>query len=174
MARTSFDLYQDLYQQNIQRRAATIGHGVEVRPSLIPGAGCGLFATVPFKRNDLITGVDGKLITHAEADLLKAKGEHTHIRTLLRQHLAVDGLKVHPAPEGRGGGTYANDGRGHEDFPNNAEFKIVPILDGTLPLCFLKAKEDIEEGDEILTSYGRQYWQIHETVLQRLAMSKQP
>lgn len=26
----------------------------------------------------LSSGVDGKLITHAEADLLKAKGEHTH------------------------------------------------------------------------------------------------
>lgn len=164
MARnSSFGMYEQLYHQYIHSKAATIGDGVVVEPSEIPGGGNGLFATRFYKKGQLITGVDGTLISHKEADDLKAKGQHTHIRTLIRQHLCVDGLKKWPAPEGRGGGTYANDGR--DEYDNNAEFKIVTILDGTLPLCFLKATQDIEDGEEIMVSYGRQYWQIHDKMM---------
>jgi hypothetical protein len=166
---TPFKSYERLYHEHIHARSATIGSGVEVAPSEILGAGEGLFAQRPFKKGALITGVDGNLISYKEADELKAKGQHTHIRTLIRQHLCVNGLKVHPAPEGRGGGTYANDGRGNPDFPNNAEFHTINILDGTLPLCFLRATADIEPGDEILTSYGRQYWQLHDEMFESAA-----
>ena len=154
-------LLEHLYRENIRTRAATIGDGVEVRPSGIPGAGFGLFATRAFRRRELVTGVDGSLVTRAEADRLRAGGEHSHVRTLMYHTLAVDGLKSHPAPPGRGGGTYANDGRGDPAHPNNAEFVTAPVFDGTLPLCFLRARTAIAPGDEILVSYGRQYWRSH-------------
>ena len=64
------------------------------------------------------------------------------IQTILRTKRGRGwGWNLHSIPsllaQGHGGGTYANDGRGSEDYPNNTEFKMVPILDGTLPLCFL-------------------------------------
>ncbi len=51
--------------------------------------------------NRLFPGLDGSLISHAEADALRRKGLHTHARTLSRFYLAVDGLKERPAPEVR-------------------------------------------------------------------------
>ena len=68
---------------------ATIGAGVEVRASTILAAGNGLFASRPFERGDLITEYDGRHISHAEAQLLRAQGAHTHVRCLSLQHAYV-------------------------------------------------------------------------------------
>ncbi|KIY98211.1 hypothetical protein MNEG_9752 [Monoraphidium neglectum] len=84
---------------NATQGLGTIGRGVEVKKSSIALAGNGLFAARPFARGDLITEYVGRLISHEEAQLLRARRAHTHI----------DGLKD-PQP-GEGGGSFANDAR---------------------------------------------------------------
>jgi hypothetical protein len=126
-------------------------------PSFIPGGGNGLQAKIFFACKALITGVDGRIISYEEAVVRRRAGTADHIRTLISHHLCVDGLSNHPAPRGAGGGTYANDGRGDPEHPTNAEFHEIWAF-GTLRLCFLRATQDIFAGEEILVSYGKQYW----------------
>lgn len=145
-----------MYRRLVRRRASTIGNGISVRRSRLPNAGMGLFASRSFERGELITGFEGNLISHAEADALRRNGCHRHVRTLRWKDLAIDGLKVRPAPRGCGGASYANDGRCTR--LNNATFAVRYAVDGLLPLCFLRARRRIDPGEEILVSYGRTYW----------------
>lgn len=133
---------------------------MSVRPSGIPDAGLGLFADTKFRCGDIITYYDGHWLTRREAEALASK---THLRTLSSSYSAIDGLRT-PIP-GRGGASFANDGR--DALCNNSTFHTW-ILNGKagepdpifpeLNLVVLRAKRDINMGEEILVSYGRQYW----------------
>jgi len=58
---------------------STIGNGVIVKSSDIPGGGYGLFADRDFEKNEPITFYDGKIIDHKEALQLRESGQATHI-----------------------------------------------------------------------------------------------
>jgi hypothetical protein len=147
-----------LYRTMVRRLAATVGNGVVVRRSRLRNAGMGLFAQRRFSRGELITGYEGNLVSHIQARTLQRNGKHSHVRTLRWKDLAVDGLKLRPAPRGSGGASYANDGR--QTHANNASYVIRYVVDGVLPVCFLRAKRQIESGEEILVSYGRTYCRV--------------
>lgn len=139
---------------------ATIGDGVDVRPSLIDGAGRGLFARGRrFAKGDVITEYAGPRISSdskrrgrrsmaCNADEYEAAGlvVQTHVAHLeprvLGNTIYIDGDREPSA--GRGGGSFAN----HQDSPNA---KLHQAWDGRVVLC---AERDIEDGGEIYRSYG--------------------
>jgi hypothetical protein len=130
----------------------TIGDGLEVKESRIPGAGNGLFATTDFLRNDVITLYEGEWISRAKA----LRRPPTHSKTIFRD-LVIDGLKV---PEmGRGGGSFINDPQKKSMY--NAELVPVdhPVIKKRMLFMdmgvYVRATKWIGPGDEIYVRYGR-------------------
>ena len=151
-----------------QRRPkpGVIGDGVEVKRSTLgPMAGLGLFATREYNPGDPVTEYDGEVIDHQEAVQRRRVGEGTHIATLESQHTCVDGFGLSAQATGRGGGSFANDGR--DKYPANVMFfkddlKRYEASSGRAGLVsaarlFLMAKTFIPANAEIFLSYGNGY-----------------
>jgi len=136
--------------------AYSLGHGVEVRRTTIPGThprNRGLFATVRIERNKLITEYSGKKINRETAMKLRKDGKATHVKGL-NYDFFLDGNRW-PCT-GEGAAQMANDGR--DLFENNAKFVIKYDIAAGGDRCFLKALRDIEVGEEIFVSYGNWFW----------------
>lgn len=131
-----------------------VGNGVEIKPSLIPGAGNGLFARVSFNEKDYITEYDGYYMDKDAAKALSPR-HTTHFRAL-DTFGVIDGFKDPKEAIGYGGASFANDTRSLDR--TNSTFK--QVWDGELNThrVFLRATRRIEPGDEIYVSYGRDYW----------------
>ena len=134
---------------------------MEVRPSTIRNAGHGLFAARPFKKNDFITMYAGVLVSGEEIARIEEQAErsgtfadtHSHTKSV-NFGSAILGLKTIPAPTGKGGGSYANDG-GQER--NNCVYTRIGLQTGT-DIIVLKATQDIAVDSEVFVSYGATYW----------------
>jgi hypothetical protein len=119
--------------------------------STISNAGNGLFATVPFASNDIITRYEPNPPDHAGKGPLLSRAEARNIADQ-RWILQKDGnyvAGVHPSQQGLGGGSMANDNGG----PYNAEsFVHADRLDH----IYLKVRDGqvIRPGDEIFITYG--------------------
>ena len=137
-----------------RKGVACVGNGVEVKQSLIPDAGKGLFATVAFDKNDYITEYDGFYMSKDEARSLSPR-KTTHFRTA-DSDTVIDGFKDPMRAVGHGGASFANDGK--RPGSNNSKFKRVWDSKFVVYRVFLVATERIEPGDEILVSYGNNYW----------------
>ena len=165
------------------RSWATVGDGVAIRPSTIHGLG--LFATRSFRPEEIVTAFEGTVCSYADVRGWDAS-RTTHCRSLFPLRMVLDGrcsrlnqLELagpeeeedgeEPDPaivlHGRGGASYANDGRGVH--PNNSEFTYVDSSQRKGPFDFsspdlriivLQATQPIAAGEEILVSYGRDYW----------------
>jgi len=154
------------------------GGKVTLGDSTIPGAGLGVFALVDLKKGELITFYWGKLVSHAEAKKL-SKEERSHVRVLDMQHTAVDGkylpdgtkvTKPKEQLQGVGIASMANHALGEgansvfseidlmraPSFLSGVAFYLGQL--GQSKLVTLKAKRDIKKGEEVLVSYGRDYW----------------
>jgi hypothetical protein len=130
-----------------------VGAGVYIQRSDIPGAGYGLFASIEFKKNDIITRFDGYgIMSHDEANRIRNLGYASHLRVLYSQHDVIDGFSHYPPSEGLGGGSYCNHG-GNE---SNSKFKLA--VKYGCPHVYVVATKDIYPAGEILTDYGRDYW----------------
>jgi hypothetical protein len=135
--------------------AATIGDGVGIKPSGVPGAGFGLFATRIFESKGLITMYDGKRLLDGKAEACALEVQ-THVGS--KDGIYFDGYALAKTATdsdtkcvvGRGGGAFAN----HSEKPN-AE---VMLKDGPgyNNVIFLRVKQGktILPGDEIFTNYG--------------------
>ena len=122
---------------------ATINNGVLILPSLIPDAGMGLFAQRTFRKGEYITLYDGEVVTRDEAN----RRRHTHMAA--REGIIVDGLKTQI--EGRGGGSFANGTRLEKESNASIVCQLANLI--------IKAKRDIESGEEIIVCYGRRgFW----------------
>jgi hypothetical protein len=149
-----------------------VGSGLEVKTSTIVGAGLGLFTKLPIKKGQWITEYSGTVIERDEADRLKSKKKHSHIRVLEYQGRCMNGFRNPADAIGLGGASFANDAR-HGPFTNNATFKNCTDntrrLDGkkkvrsAMPRCVLIAKVDIPANSEIFISYGKDFWASYET-----------
>ncbi len=140
-------------------RVGVLGDGVELRPSGIPRAGRGLFATRAFPRGAFITRYDGELITRDVANRRREQGLDTHIRTLHEgSYFVIDGLRSDSA--GMGGGAFANDSR--DPKTTNAKWWTGPKnpANPLMTFVYLQAARDIRPGEEIFVSYGKGYWEI--------------
>lgn len=141
-----------------KRQYATIGNGLEIKKSLIEGAGNGLFATRDFKKGEIITIYEGETINREKADELARKGLDSHIRSLCLLRTAIDGIKNPKEAFGKGGASFCNDASYQTDFQNNSKFAVNVDRHTGKNTCFLKALKDIYEGDEVFASYGNDYW----------------
>lgn len=130
--------------------ACTVGHGLEVKPSTISGAGMGLFCTQAFKRNSYITFYDGETITRGQALERRSRGKDTHIRSVGLMGDCIDGYTGATVRPGCGGASLANDGLLPEK--NNCR------LENSNGIAWLRANQDISVGEELLCSYGKLYW----------------
>ena len=127
---------------------ATIGDGVEVQASLIPGAGRGLFAQRSFRKGQVITLYDGQKLSDRFA--AARCFPQTHINHCSRtyhgrhggQHgndIYIDGIRDPEA--GCGGGSFAN----HKQYKRdcNADFTIVLNDVYLTATCNISAAEEI-------------------------------
>lgn len=130
-----------------------------IRRSKIPGAGKGLFTKVAIQKGTRIVEYKGRIEKWS-----KVKHEDGYNGYLLQvnQRIAINAL-----PYKKALGRFANDALGLQKITgltNNAEY----ILEGNR--CFIDAKKDIQKGEEILVSYGREYW----TLIKKIQNLKKP
>lgn len=122
---------------------------VEVKQSVLPGAGKGLFAKELIPKGTRIVEYKGKITTWKEVD--DNDGNNGYIYYVKRYHV-IDASR-HPAALAR----YANDARGLQrvkGVTNNAEY----VEEGLN--VYIEARKDIPAGAEILVEYGKEYWDV--------------
>jgi hypothetical protein len=154
-----------LTRRQSRPKPGVIGDGIDIRKSKLPNAGRGLFVTRRYAAGDPVTEYDGEVISHREAAQRQQLGEGTHIATLESRHTAVDGRRLTANDKGRGGGSFANDGRDLRK-PNVVFLKddMKRFQEGTgrtglvTPArLFLVAKRTLEKDEEVYVSYGNGY-----------------
>lgn len=119
-----------------------------IKPSSLPGAGQGLFTTQFIPKGTLIIEYKGRI--SAWKDVNHDNGNNGYIYYVNRNHV-IDASK-YPSELAR----YANDARGLTKVPgitNNAEYSE----EGKK--VYIRAKKNIQPGEEILVAYGKEYWQ---------------
>lgn len=122
---------------------------LEVRKSTIPGAGKGLFTKQPIKKGSYIVEYTGAITTWKEVD--HDEGSNVYIYYVSRKHV-IDASK-----NTKSYARYANDARGLQrpkGFRNNSQY----VNDDNR--IYIQALRDIAGGDEILVSYGKEYWDV--------------
>jgi len=138
-----------------------VGGGVEVRPSGIIGAGNGLFAARAFGKGDVVTFVDGPVVSDS---VVRSRDPslNTHVRTLMSHFLVVDALRS--PQQGKGGGSFANDPLDKESI--NVRFEVCDCTDAERfgKVVVLRALRAIDSGEEIFVSYGPGYWRRYPDV----------
>lgn len=119
-----------------------------VKPSTIPNAGNGLFTKVFIPKNTRIVEYKGRITVWKD---VKDDHDNVYIYTINRNHV-IDAKKTLKALA-----RYANDARGLERIKgvtNNCDY----INEGLR--AFIESKRDILAGEEILVSYGNDYWKV--------------
>uniref|UniRef100_A0A7S0P2K7 SET domain-containing protein n=1 Tax=Calcidiscus leptoporus TaxID=127549 RepID=A0A7S0P2K7_9EUKA len=119
-------------------------HGVQVRPSLIPNAGNGLFATRRFSAGEMVGEYHGQVLTLLQATRLEKRdylmggfGLNVHIDARFALNASA---------------RYIND---HFDAKKiNARFEKLKPQRRAIAI----ATRDIRAGEEIYASYGETYW----------------
>ena len=122
---------------------------VEIKESILPGAGKGLFAKKLIPKGARIVEYKGKITTWKEVN--DNDGNNGYIYYVKRNHV-IDASK-HISSLAR----YANDARGLcrlKGISNNSEY----VEEGLK--VFIKSKKDIIAGTEILVEYGKEYWEV--------------
>lgn len=122
---------------------------LEIKTSNIPGSGLGLFTKVFIPRGSLVVEYKGIVTTWAA---VKDQHFNDYIYYISSQHVIDAG----PTPNELA--RYANDAKGLgqvKGIYNNCFFKK---MNGRV---FLKARTDIQAGEEIYVNYGKEYWDTH-------------
>lgn len=122
---------------------------VEVKESVLPDAGNGLFTKVFIPKGTRILEYKGKYTSWKEVD--DNDGNNGYIYFVKRHHV-IDASR-NKASLAR----YANDARGLfrvKGVKNNAEYAEEGLR------VFIDAKKDIPAGTEILVEYGKEYWDV--------------
>lgn len=172
-ADTDEDVRQMPAKRSKKNSSAVIGNGVELRPSQIPNAGVGLFATRNFERNELITEYEGEQIDWKEAQRRRDQGRDSHIKSLAYGYVAIDGLKDPSTATGFGGGSFANDPYKSE-FTDNAKFVIKEDKKQGRDRIWLQALHYIDAGEEIFVDYEDPSYFVRLEERQRLARPSSP
>ena len=118
------------------------------QPSNIPNAGLGLFTNIFIPKGATIIEYTGNITTWEK---VSEDGENLYIYYVNDDHV-IDASKRKKSL-----GRYANDAQGMKKIKgllNNADY----VEDGLR--VYIKAKKDIEAGQEIFVSYGKEYWEV--------------
>lgn len=122
---------------------------VEVKESVLPGAGKGLFAKEFIPKGSRIVEYKGKITTWGEVE--HNDGANGYIYYVKRNHV-IDASRT-PSALAR----YANDARGLQrvkGIRNNAAYVEEGIK------VYIESRKDIPAGEEILVEYGKEYWDV--------------
>jgi hypothetical protein len=132
------------------------------KPSIAGDDEFGLFASKLINKNDIVVEYDGEIISRDAANARSKAGTAQHIRGL-DYDTKISGIKE-PLP-GRGWGSLANTTKQRTDINVNwyspptrshlNKLKDTRTGAASLTRMFLKAKRDIQKGEEILVSYGK-------------------
>ncbi|MEO8852793.1 MAG: SET domain-containing protein-lysine N-methyltransferase [Ginsengibacter sp.] len=120
-----------------------------VKKSNIPGAGKGLFTKQFIAKGKLIVEYKGRITTWKE--VLNGKVFNGYVFYLNRSHV-IDCMPCKKALA-----RFANDANGLNkigNLRNNSKFIIEQNK------VYIHASKDICAGEEILVSYGRDYWKV--------------
>jgi hypothetical protein len=146
-----------------------------LKPSRLFSAGIGFYVMDGASPGEFITEYSGERITQVEAvSRRNVRGDSSHIRTVHKAFLHIDGLR--PSDGfiiGRGGGSCANDPMDYAR--HNAEFQEywdptcklgVDYNTGvsTMERVFLVATRVILPGGEVYVDYGSTYWALHAAI----------
>ena len=167
--------------EKIKNQVCCCGNGVELRPS--PFGGLGVFATKKFSKGDAVTLYGGQLIGIDEAKKRLDDKKDSHIRRHIARIYCYDGCFMpdgtaiqEPIKQLAGFpiGAFCNDSSNKEQINANFNFvdssenerRYIAFVNGALyqplpeeRLTFVEAIRDIEIDEEILCSYGNQYWE---------------
>lgn len=120
-----------------------------VKKSQLPNAGKGLFTKKAIAKGTRIVEYKGK--KRKWKDVKHLDGHNGYLMYITR-NAVIDAL-----PSVDTLGRYANDARGLskvKDLRNNCEY----VSEGHR--CYIEAKRAIEPGEELLVSYGKEFWQL--------------
>ena len=120
-----------------------------IKRSKIPGAGKGLFTTINIKRGTLIVEYRGRIRTWKE--IQQGKSFNRYVYYINHKHV------IDAKPFKQYLGRYANDANGITKLKgvrNNSTYKV------SNNKVFIKAIKNIAAGEEILVSYGKEYWDV--------------
>lgn len=119
-----------------------------IKKSKIPGAGKGLFTKKFIPKGTRIVEYKGRITTWK--NVLNGKKFNAYVYYINRNHV-IDAMRRKSAFA-----RYANDANGitKNGLLNNTRY----ILENRR--VFLHSKRDIQAGEEILVSYGNEYWQV--------------
>lgn len=117
-----------------------------VKKSNLPGAGKGLFARHFIPKGTPIAEYKGKITTWKE---VKLKNSNGYLYYVNREHV-IDASN-HKKSKAR----YANDARGLKRIKGIINNAIYTESHGRV---FIESTRDIAPGEEILVSYGKEYW----------------
>jgi hypothetical protein len=185
--KTIHDLSPLLNIQDLKSHLGRVGTDLIVKPSnRFLNQINGLFTTRKYKKNEIITFYDGKIIPYTR-DLPPTL--LSHARTLISFQWILLG-NIHPTLFtnlnsndqslifGLGGGAFIN----HSSFDPNVMFFHIDNVDNETKylgtpnpnqriICIV-ALEDIEEDKEIFIDYGTQFWSKEEPKICSLKINK--
>ncbi|MCC6251601.1 MAG: SET domain-containing protein [Bacteroidia bacterium] len=124
---------------------------LEVKDSILPNCGKGLFTKIPIKKGTVIVEYKGEKITWAEG--LKRNENHPTQSPYLFYISANNCIDAEYTLDALA--RYANDAKGHtrvKGISNNADYTII----NKVP--YIIATKNIKAGSEIFVSYGKDYW----------------
>lgn len=122
---------------------------VEVKVSVLPGAGKGLFAKELIPKGTRIVEYKGKISTWKEVDDDDCNNGYIYY---VKRHHVIDASR-HANSLAR----YANDAKGLRrvtGITNNAEY----VEEGLK--VYIESRKNIPAGSEILVEYGKDYWDV--------------
>ena len=127
---------------------ALLEKSLVVKKSTIPGAGKGLFTRVSIPKDTRIVEYKGRITVWKE---VANDSDNGYIYSVNSKHV-IDAKRTLSALA-----RYANDARGLtriKGITNNCDY----INDGTR--VYITSKRAIDAGEEILVSYGKEYWDV--------------
>jgi len=122
---------------------------LEVKKSKLPNSGKGLFTKRDIKKGERIVEYLGEIITEKELDRRAEKDIYGYA-FYISKNKCID---AYYTPEALA--RYANDAKGIsrvEGVRNNCSYKVWNNRG------WISAEKNIKAGDEILVSYGAEYW----------------
>ncbi len=125
-----------------------------VKKSKLPNAGKGLFTKKAIAKGTRIVEYKGK--KRKWKDVKHLDGYNGYLMYITR-NAVIDAL-----PALNTLGRYANDAQGLskvKDLRNNCEY----VSEGNR--CYIEAKRSIEPGEELLVSYGKEFWQLQRKIM---------
>jgi SET domain-containing protein len=122
-----------------------------LQASNIPNAGTGLFTAIKIYKDEIVSTYQGEIITNKEAKIRAEAGDDQYF-------IDISPARILDSKPVEGFAKYANDAKGKESHGIKNNTKIA--FKSRKQVCLI-ATRNIKAGEEILCSYGKEYWAKH-------------